>query len=770
MGTFLVIVLVVAIVLIARRMLERSSTTLDQSEASPAQRRAAPAPISRQTRPSPETAGGGRARYSWQTPAESDAVAESEACWVPRGEPVEVAGRVIQGGMVYVGDRLVALRGGAADPALIVPGAPVAQRARGTVAMPYWPSYSEISRDARAAYLDWLAAGRRSPSVEVGLVFLFFYSIERRVLFDAKYSERARSEVPVLLEEVRQLLMVYGSSGSFRGYASSFLDIAEALSSVAGATGGDPPVQREGWDIPFRVKQAIGRFVAEGRPIPPEWAFSWLVTHPEVFLRTPAQRCPDEFRELFARRYHDAYGEGMVLKRNRSNLALTYRAASATFPGPVTASLDIPDVTRLTAPVGRLREIADKVQDELDRYSRWVGRNDDRTSPAALALLPPVLVRNRLSGEAAGLVSWLDQTVGQSATTVVRAGELLAHWPTKEAGKLAKQEAVSLVEMLATLGYGMEPDVRFGGPNPSRVEWVVLFRGDASVFRPSAAFAGASAFLHLGAAVAAADDEVSAAEERHLEAHLEEGLHVRPLERMRLRAHMRWLLAAPPSVPALKKKLADLSDLDRKRVCRFLLTLAGSSGHVGPAELKVLGKIYPLLGLNPDDLYADVHDMAAVSDRGPVTILPADEAAGRPIPRPPAPDIERGVDLDLDRIARIRGETAEVASILGSIFAGEDTQAEPQPTVASVVAMDVGDLPAAIPGLDAAHSALVRELATRLRWSRAEFDEMARRFGLMPGGSIEIINEASFAACDEPFIEGDDPIDVNPIVIEELSA
>ena len=40
--------------------------------------------------------------------------------------------------------------------------------------MGYWPSYSSISPEARAAYLGWLSTGKSDPQADIGYVFLYF--------------------------------------------------------------------------------------------------------------------------------------------------------------------------------------------------------------------------------------------------------------------------------------------------------------------------------------------------------------------------------------------------------------------------------------------------------------------------------------------------------------------------------------------------------------------------------------------------------------------
>jgi hypothetical protein len=237
--------------------------------------------------------------------------------------------------MVYFGSGLRPVSGYRSDvePALLDP--------RYTVSWPrpdyegrlmhYWPSYSTIDPTSRAAYLHWLSSGRKDPSAAIGHVFLFFYGIERRVLVDAQSSEHAKSEVDGLLAEVERLLGIYGGNGSsFSGYAGSFLSVARLLHRPIDPATLQPPRIRS-WEIPLTLKIALGAFAAEGKPVPPEWAYSWVACSPEIHLRTPAQRCPSEFEELFKIRYAEAFTAGGLKVTNKTPIKASYHPASSSF-------------------------------------------------------------------------------------------------------------------------------------------------------------------------------------------------------------------------------------------------------------------------------------------------------------------------------------------------------------------------------------------------------------------------------------------------------
>ena len=151
--------------------------------------------------------------------------APGDAAWRPAGQAVHVGGYTIPGGLIYTGSGLAAEKREMPEPALIDPRLPIDARIPDYAGakMGYWPSYSSIPADCRAAYLHWLLDGRYAPGAYIGYVFLYFYGLERRLLVDSQWSPAARAEHPALVGEVERLLRIYGANGSFGGYAGDLL-------------------------------------------------------------------------------------------------------------------------------------------------------------------------------------------------------------------------------------------------------------------------------------------------------------------------------------------------------------------------------------------------------------------------------------------------------------------------------------------------------------------------------------------------------------------
>lgn len=692
--------------------------------------------------------------------------------WVPLGAAVEVRGRELGGG-IYVG---TSLRGSGMsavsdwrgiEPALVDPRLRTddSRPDRLGATMDYWPAYAEMASGARAAYLDWLAAGRPAGAY-IGYPFLFFAGIERRVLVDAQSDGAARAEVPALLGEVERLLHLYADNHSFRGYATGFLAVARIMYLTESIDEIEPPQERNGWQLPVEIQLVVGTMVEQGRPVPAEWALAWVRTHPEIWLRTPAQRCPNEFSELFVRRYRERHGEGLRVRRPQRRMTLSYRPASGSFGGPIeVTAANLPDISHSTAPTTKLAAIADEVTESLSAYSRYVGRTEDRDSLAAIALLPPELIEAHQSRDVTAMVQTLEERLGPASSAVVLVGELIASWPTSSTAKMAKKEAASLAKLLEARGYGLEPDARMSPLNLANHEHAVVWRLEAAEAAAdvTTAFGAATAVLRLGVTLAQADGEVSPSELARLEHHLEHTLHLTAHERRRLGAHLQWLIAEPLGQAGLKRHLAELEPEQREAIGRLLIAVAAADGRLHPREMAALARAYKALGLDPSAVHSDLHTFAAGDE--PVPILgPDPDLDDRAVPAPPVQaDAAPQITLDRARIARVLRSTEEVGAVLTAVFADDAGELAPsdEPDPAD-------DDEATIGGLDAAHSELVRRVATQPIWARAEFEALAEALGLMPDGAIEAVNDIAFEATGEPLLEGEEELEVNGHALKEL--
>lgn len=723
--------------------------------------------------------------------------------WVPAGGSILVDGRRIDGGMVFVGSQAPSVDGRIVEPCLIDPSLKVSWGGpdhAGTT-MDYWPSYGSIDPRARAAYLSWLAAGREHPSAYIGYVFLFFYGLERRLLHDLV--DLSGDEASDLVREVHRLLEVYGENYSFERYAERLLEFVELARLIEAPI--DPPTwdpSFRDWRVPPAIRVALGRFVAAGQPIPPDWALAYLRFHPESYLRTPAQRCSAEFDTLFQIRYRQRFGDGLKVRPPAAKLSAAYDSASAGIGRSVNARLgQIPDLTSVSGPIDKLKDLAGEVTDELDAYSRFMGRRPaEAGTPAAIALLPDELVTSHGGGVIEALTAWTDAQLGDRASAPIEFSELLAKWAPQGIERFAKRDAVAMASMLDKLNVGIEPDVRFGAPTPKVASKAVLFRQPAgSTSSPSSAYTAAMSLVHLTAVVAAADGSISEAEQEHLAQHTEHVLGLDAGERARLEAHLTLLAVTKVGMAGAKRKIVGMTPAQRRAVGRFLVDVAAADGVVSAEEISTLTKVFAQLQLDEADLFSQVHALES-GDSGPVTVTAADPAQRWAVPPAQPEPGSSAVVLDPAKVQARLAETASVAALLTDIFSADDASSLPTPapappagntwaaptlpplagtaapmplpapgTSASGRPSEATSQTALIPGLDAAHTALGIRLAERGEWPRADAEDLADELAIpFLDAALERINDAAFDRCGEPLVEGDDPLELNPFAVEEM--
>lgn len=689
--------------------------------------------------------------------------------WVPRGQLVNIAGRTIDG-MVYVGKppRISSTHFGESCRAYIDPSLSVAQVGsdRNGVNMSHWPGYSNIPAVCRATYLNWLADGRQDGTIDPGYMFLFFYGLERRYLVEQP-SEEEKQEI---VAEVERLKTLFSHNHSAQRYLGEFLNIARAA-AMGGFSTDDPTLKQailenRSWDLPILLKLALGGMISEDEALDSEWVLLWLLCHPERRLRTPAERCDEEFRALFKLKFGALHPDGLKVRAPRKMLTMTYRAASSEFTCSVNLSAksgrkaQIPDVTDLRSPVQKAQKIADDAMDELDKFSRFLGRNQDgRGSIEAQALLPAELWGLFPSDELEELKDWARDQVATGG--LVPALDVISRLEGETPEKLGKRNLTGAADALARIGFGMAPDPRFSLRGPKIDEPVVIFELGEPVEQledVSPAYRTELFELALATFVAHADSKIVEAERRALREKIDAVSGLTELERKRLHANLEWYLDVSPDMSWLRSKLKDADAEHHLALRAAVVAIAHADSVIQSEEVACIEKIYKALGIDAGLVYADLH--ASDVPDGPVRVKAAEaEAPGEQIPDEPK---AKAGSLDAARIAAIRNDTERVSSVLGEIFS-TDEDVDDQATAAHA-------LPSSMAGLDPKHALLVEQIIQRDHWTDEEFDEIAGKQGLMPSGALEVVNEWAFDKFDEALLDEYDGYDVLPDIADTLRA
>ena len=186
------------------------------------------------------------------------------------------------------------------------------------------------------------------------------------------------------------------------------------------------------------------------------------------------------------------------------------------------------------------------------------------------------------------------------------------------------------------------------------------------------------------------------------------------------------------------------------------------------AEIGVLDAQAPLEDVEtltaPDGPAEDIPDAPEDVETRPPTIFVKEDSSA-----PPAvTDLSQpGATLDLDKIAEVLESTARAAILLTEIFEDEEDW-EQEVIEVPEKALDEAFDPI-IEGLDRVHAQLVERIIVRQSWGRGALQDIANTLGIpLLNGALDLINEITLDICDEPLVEGEDPVAVNAYALEEL--
>ena len=658
------------------------------------------------------------------------------------GSKIQIAGRILDSPLIYVASTTVG-----ADASTVLTTVPVGHSEE-AAALPYWPSYFEASPDQRARYLDWLLGGRVNAEIEIGYPFIFFYGLERRALIDS-------ADHDIVSQEVLRLLGQHGATeSSFAGYCTSFLAFLT--------------LKRLERIDELQLHERVGQFAdgyGDALDVVLAWYGQWCRPLPVSYASIVAssmegarggvviQRAASEMENLFAIRYHEQYGDGLVPIAGKGKATLAYHPASATLARSAQRlSTPLPHVLGRPSQFRPLVQLWNACLDDLKKLStarRRTGTSSSLTAEA-WAALPPEL---RSAHEHPDQIRWdekLSKAPKIGAFHILTAADL-GHLSGFDGQNLTIAQLRRIGQTGADMGFAIEPEPRLSSRAVTNDTEFAVWRSSSPLCPDAEIYHAASGLLSLGLSVALADGTATDDELKVITQMLNDMVPVDEVLRNRLEALRVVLVRQPARVVTIAHRLKETrSTADRSRVGRLLVLIAAADGVLAAEEHKALRTIYKALGLTPADLDATLIacDLRLASDSAVVVDSGSAPAAGEAIPPAPGDQAKpsRGVVLDHEMIASIMAETRDVASMLSAVLANDDdeTAAPVMPGIPASIPAAKASLPPelqeAAASLDQRYHVALRELLKKSAWTPAEIRELGVGLKLMPGGILEAIN------------------------------
>ncbi len=673
--------------------------------------------------------------------------------WIKPGEPITIKGQTCTGGNFYFGGKLSSLDGYGTEASLVDDSLKIENKPSGyeDESLGYWPKFISLSPEGRGAFVSWLSGNRDDPETPLGYVFIYFYGLERRVTVDSINDSVDDIEFKLLFDEILRLKGIYGGSRSFSNYSTRLLEIMCLLRPHVVS---HPELEKTPQRDSLLFKHRLATTVNEEKSVSAELALAWIRFYPDYNLRKPARRCRYEFSQMFTRLYGKKYGDGIIVKPNKTRLKIEYLPASSSLRGITFPQQDLPDPSNLKGPINKLIAIADECTAELDAYSRYLAKPDtSRTDIEAVLLLPDDLSDLGATLGLGKFKKWADDAIS-TKNGLVSVEEFWTYIKSPLPSKINKKEAELIQNLAEKAGYGIAPDTRFHHAKTSTNGKLVLFpQGHGKYFEPSEAYSEMGMALRLGAMVATIDSHVDQAELHLLTQLIDHDTNLSLTEKRSLHAYLVWRLNTPSNVTGLKARVESLGKTEKAAISRILVGVAMADGKIDPDEIKQLEKLYALLGLDKALVTGDIHGMSS-SKAG---VRPANPQSEIITPA------SSSFQLDENILAIHESETKDVQSMLGAIFMEDEpfSESDDSTTDSTVVEEETG--------IDKPHYALFESLIRKDKWTREEVEALCRESGLMVSGALETINDWSFEKVDAAVLEEDgDAIYIDQEIVEEI--
>ncbi len=344
--------------------------------------------------------------------------------------------------------------------------------------------------------------------------------------------------------------------------------------------------------------------------------------------------------------------------------------------------------------------------------------------------------------------------------------DLAARININSTGGLNKAQYEGLANILARHHMSIEPNPERSNKRPKGEEPVVIYpiNPQETLNKNQSSVDTVSAFVDLACVVLNTDEDKSEVTIAFLKEQIGSMTFLTHSQSVRLVAKALLGTQASPTLSIVKKTIDGLDDEQKALVGKLLVTFVKADNSITPAKVKVLEQLYKLISLDVKQVYSDLHSnearIVSTSESGSVT-----KATGS------------ASSLDMARVAQLKQETSQVTAMLASVFTENDGEHDDihQPQQAKTEASsDQADEPTTLGdtrslfGLDDDLSQFLRALLARPEWARDDLSALANTMGLMLDGALEQINEVMLDHFDEMLIEGDDTIELNTDLLEQI--
>lgn len=655
-------------------------------------------------------------------------------------EKINIAGFEIENCLLYVNNK-----GTKSGMSHLIPQKLKVNQSGARNEIGYWPSYSDITPGHRYDYLKWLSEGKEDPDIDTGLLFLYFYGLEWRIVKEKKDYEW-------IANEVLRLMSIYDNR-SFQNYSRSLLTYI----TFQGIKKLSEPTLLKIKELaqsarPYSTMGESGllMFIEGTKEVTPEVLFSQIPN----FENVSRSNVPGKVGHLFFEHLN------FLLKDKLKEICSGAEITEHTFHiYTSSSSLGSRNLKGRAVKIPKrsqtiLTKKWNQTIEDLRKYSTRINKD----SKEKLYTLLPENLKQELDHP---LQEQLSTLFNQESDKVLKFGKVaeICGYPFKE--KYTLKECCTISDILSDTQVTLEPEPNYFRKSLKYDDLVCVYKEqNTKIDGPT--YSTISMLMDLGVSLAYADGHYDESEIKTVEQFINDRFCLSSPE-LSLRASKRLMLYkdSAPKTTGLVKKLAErLKVKELNLIGNFLFEVAIADGNFDNSEQKYLKKVFKGLGIE-EVFEASLGKYSQYIGNTSLKPSSAKNVVNEKIPQPQqAPTLS----IDKDRLKELESETKQVQSALAEIFI-EDESTPVAEEIAPPTPMSAGSL-------SKEENSFLVEVLKHATIERETMRNLAKQFGFMPGPVIEKINEWCEAQYGDYLIfdEGDYVIEQELMQNEAQSA
>jgi len=582
----------------------------------------------------------------------------------------------------------------------------------------YSPNYSTISPYSKGKFIMWLEAGKNDIDFDIGLLFIYYYGLEFRAIYD-------KSDYKDILWEIIRLHNIYEFNNSFKNYSEKF--IAWLILSIK--------------DLNNNEKERLLSFANEldlNSELFTSGAYHKLSNNDfnshnlihiiSTYEKTSNSKIPKKLGKIFYDYFlHkiDPHWPKIIQTVKKCLINFNYYYASPIYALGHCSSAKGEIYTLSGTTKNKLARIWNQCIEDLKPYSRKF----EKATENDLFLLLPKELKEIYEHP---LANAFNSFASEKEAKPCKISEISEFLKYKYSEKLTLKQSKELCETIAQLGYNIEPDSRYTSKSYKWNDCVIFYKTDTPNIPQNSNYAIASMLFDLGVYISRADTHLDKEELETIEFFIINNFCSNEKDIKRIINRSKLAEAGFIKGIGIAKKLANhLKVRELKKIGSYLFMVAAADGIIDKSELKAINKIFNDFGLDNNFLNITLDEYRAkviIEDSTKIRHGNKICKTGSLIPKPQLNQQQDFINIDSEKLKAIIKDTEDVKQILKDVFSDEEQNQEIEP-----ISVYKNELPKTI-------SEFLNKIIQKDNWTKTELRKLAIENKIMIDSAVEQIN------------------------------